>query len=90
MPKQLLPLQGLKSAKPAPDDSQDGDSSSKATMVVPRHDVYQGPEGGDFRCDNCSYYVDVNTCNHPEIVKLQKGVVDPGGCCDYIERLGDQ
>lgn len=78
---QPLPLTGLKNAMPA-SAGPIGDSSGAD------HQVYQGPENGPFRCDNCSYFSAPGSCSQPDIVQLQQGVVDPGGCCDYFESLG--
>jgi hypothetical protein len=50
---------------------------------------------GPFRCSNCKYYSDT-ICNQSTMVKISKMpktsgegvIVDPKGCCIYIERVG--
>lgn len=56
---------------------------------------YEGPEGGAFRCSNCNYFNPTTDGCHQEDMKkkskrprLPSGdvLVQPGGCCEYIER----
>jgi len=58
---------------------------------------YEGPEGGAFRCSNCEYFDAVNdSCGQKDMMekskrpKLPSGrvEVEPGGCCEYIDRKG--
>lgn len=56
---------------------------------------YEGPEGGAFRCSNCEYFSATNdSCGQEDMMresrreKLPSGriAVEPGGCCEYVER----
>jgi hypothetical protein len=56
---------------------------------------YEGPEGGAFRCSNCTYFnATSDSCGQEDMMKYSKREklpsgrveVDAGGCCEYIER----
>ena len=58
---------------------------------------YEGPDGGPFRCSNCEYFNGTTDgCRqedmreHSKREHLPSGdvLVDPNGCCEYIERKG--
>lgn len=51
---------------------------------------------GPFQCDNCTYFIDGNSCNQEDMKKLSRQskwpngtvVVDALDCCDFIQRMG--
>jgi hypothetical protein len=53
---------------------------------------------GPFQCSNCEYFSGKggNTCGEKNMLKMSKQpkvnsgrvIVDPKGCCEYIERIG--
>ena len=56
---------------------------------------YEGPDGkGPFACHNCEYFRD-GSCGQVTMMKVSKlprtqdgrVVIDPLGCCEYVERL---
>jgi len=56
---------------------------------------YEGPEGGAFRCSNCEYFNSTTDgCKQEDMKKKSKRerlpsgdvLVQPGGCCEYIDR----
>ena len=58
---------------------------------------YEGPEGGLFRCGNCTYFnASSDSCGQKDMMekskrpKLPSGrvEVEADGCCEYIERKG--
>ena len=72
-------LDGLKSTPFTP--------SKKEKMVEePAHPIYADAKEGPFRCDHCEHYPSPNTCDHPFIVKMRGGKVEPGACCDFMEK----
>ena len=57
---------------------------------------YEGPNGkGPFSCSNCEYFRN-GSCgqetmmDRSKLPKTENGrvVVDPNGCCEYVDRLG--
>ena len=60
------------------------------TMTVPVHEVYQPAKEGPFLCGHCTHFRPPTRCVQPEIVKLRKGVVEAGGCCDYYKKLPER
>ena len=55
-------------------------------MTVLAHEIYQPAKDGPFLCGHCQWFSAPTTCHHPEIIKLRRGVVEFGGCCDYYQR----
>lgn len=59
---------------------------------------YEGPEGGPFACHNCEYFREDGSCGQKTMMaksqqpRTRDGrvVVDPDGCCEYIERPGSE
>lgn len=57
-----------------------------------------GGDKGDFECENCTYYDrDTSSCGQADMVMHSKKVklagsdrivVDPEGCCEYVDRKG--
>ncbi len=52
---------------------------------------------GEFECENCSYFQKSDSsCGQKDMMKWSKEprtedkrvVVDPEGCCEYVERVG--
>lgn len=70
-------IKGLKASQPAPEDSSKG---AKA------HSVYLPAKEGPFRCDNCEYFREPNSCTNKYIIKVHGPSVEPGGCCDLFEK----
>jgi hypothetical protein len=90
MPQMPAALQGLMAGgqsapQAAPPPNPDTD---------PNNPDYEPPESGPFRCDNCTFYTDPNQCTQQQVLQVQKGVVDPAGCCKFFSTLtpaqGDQ
>lgn len=59
---------------------------------------YEGPKGGPFRCSNCSYFnASTDGCHQDDMKENSKRerlpsgdvLVEPHGCCEYIERKGN-
>jgi hypothetical protein len=58
---------------------------------------YEGPEKGPFSCSNCEFY-SKGSCGQSTMMersklpKTENGrvVVDPGGCCEYVNRKGEK
>lgn len=57
---------------------------------------YEPPNGkGPFKCGNCHYFKD-GSCGQETMMQLSKQPrtdgnrvqVDPEGCCEYVERVG--
>jgi hypothetical protein len=60
---------------------------------------YEGPEGGPFACDNCSFFdEDTVSCGQKDMMakskrpKIPNGrvVVHPDGCCEYVDRISKE
>ena len=58
---------------------------------------YEGEDGkGEFECENCNFYEkDSFSCGQEDMMKVSKRprvagnnrvIVDPEGCCDYVDR----
>lgn len=86
---QMLPLQGLKSAKPSPIDSG-GDDHEKSQTPDDTPASYMGPDQGPFKCANCEYFTAPNQCGKQQVMDELGGdqfaVVDPEGCCNFFEK----
>src|ERR1035438_9665839 len=58
---------------------------------------YEGPEKGPFSFSNCEFY-SKGSCGQSTMMersklpKTENGrvVVDPGGCCEYVNRKGEK
>lgn len=58
---------------------------------------YEGPAAGLFQCSNCRYFRN-GSCGQPTMMQRSqqpKGLdgrvtVEPGGCCEYVDRVGPQ
>jgi hypothetical protein len=57
--------------------------------------VVKGKDLGEFECENCHFFKD-GTCGQPDMVahakpsdlKNGRRVVDPEGCCEFVDRVG--
>lgn len=60
---------------------------------------YEGPEGGEFECGNCKFFDEETvSCGQKDMMakskrpKIPNGrvVVHPDGCCEYVDRVGEE
>lgn len=59
---------------------------------------YESGAKGSFRCDNCEYFTAPDECGQETMKERSKlprkpngsVEVDPDGCCEYVDRLGEK
>lgn len=60
---------------------------------------YEGPEGGEFECENCTHFDESTvSCGQKDMMAKSKRpripngrvVVHPEGCCEYVDRIGKE
>jgi len=73
-----LSLEGPEPESPAQDDTQDTpDSPMSPAVVIPKAlVVYMTGDMGPFKCSNCCYFSEPNSCS------VVEGEIDPEGCCN--------
>ena len=95
----VIPI--FKANEDAPAEGGSGESSVTSAAIKGEPGTgYEAEAGhGPFACHNCEYFrVSDHSCGQKDMMaksklprtKDERPIVDPKGCCEYVDRLGEE